>query len=176
VGLLAAEERASRRASIRDTFENMKAAMALWLAAVVSPAAELAVERVTTQPGKKIAAQVKFKAEGAAVTALQFDVEYNPAAMTVGGALGPAAEAASKRITITDAAPNRKRVLLWGLNHNNLEDGAVVALTLEVKADASAGDYPLRLQSAGASNSAGSPLALRTVDGNVAVNSNATQD
>lgn len=154
----------------------MKVVVILWLTAVVSSAAELAVERMAAQPGKKITAQVKFKAEGAAVTALQFDVEYNPSAMTISGALGLAAKAASKQITITDGAPNRKRVLLWGLNHNNLEDGTVVALTVEVKADAAVGDYPLRIQSAGASNSAGSPVAVRTADGNVAVSRSATQD
>jgi hypothetical protein len=156
--------------------KNMRVVVILLLATAVSTAAELAVERVAAQPGKKITAQVKFRADGAAVTALQFDVEYNPSAMTISGAAGPAAESASKRIAITDIAPNRKRVLLWGLNHNNLEDGAVVALTVEVKADAAAGDYPLRLQSAGASNSAGASVAVRTADGNVAVSRNATQD
>jgi hypothetical protein len=152
----------------------MRAAVVFCLAAVLSPAAELSIERVTAQPGKKITAMVNFKAEGAAVTTLQFDVEYNESVMIVSGALGNAGEAASKQITVMDGAPNRKRVLLWGLNHNNLEDGAVVALMVEIKPKAAEGEYPLQLKAAKASNARGSAMPVRAVvDGKVTVSRSA---
>ena len=107
--------------------------------------ADLRVSKVVGAPGSASEANVIYSAGDSSVTDLQFDVEFDPAILSVRGVAGPAAEKAQKTINDSSVATDRKRFLVIGLNENVVPDGVLVVLKLSVKSTARPGTYPIKL-------------------------------
>ncbi len=87
--------------------------------------------------GRSLTVPVVFSAPaGCAVAALQFDVEFDPAVLTLspsGGVLeGAAAKAAGKQISFSKVSPDKMRVLVVGLNADTIAGGEVAKLNFSV--------------------------------------------
>ncbi len=96
---------------------------------------------------------------------MQFDLNYDRAALEVTAAAGPAAEAAGKRV-LYDAGS--RRVLIMGANRNSIGDGIVVKLNVRVK-ESGKGTYPLRITGAGVSAPQGAKRPCAARNGSVKV-------
>jgi cohesin domain-containing protein len=145
------------------------AAAVLFLSAPQLYSAGLSIDSATGTAGETVKIPVTLRTDGSAISALQFDVEYDDAAMFVTAAIGPASAGADKKVSASDVVKNRKRVLIFGLNQTNIKDGVIVLLLAEVKPDAAPGEHPLKLLSASGSNSKGESIRLQTSGGGVTV-------
>jgi Cohesin domain len=145
------------------------AAALLFLFAPRMYPAGLSIDSATGTAGETVKIPVTLRTDGSAVSALQFDVEYDDVAMFLTAAIGPATAGADKKVNSSDVAKNRKRILIFGLNQTNIKDGVIVLLLAEVKPDTAPGSRPLKLLSATGSNSKGQSIRLQTSGGGMAV-------
>lgn len=140
------------------------------LTAALSTAAEIHLESGTVLRGETIMLAVTVKTNGVSVTALQFDLEYDPEVLEIDTTMGAAARAAAKEFEAVELADGQMRLLLYGMNHNDLPDGEMMTIVVRAKPDATEGRYWLRLKSALATNAVTEPLLLDLTDGIVTVN------
>ena len=98
-------------------------------------------------PGDTVLTSVEYTAQGAQVVALQFDVLYDPSALSLSDAqAGSAATLAGKDFFLFNTfSPGDTRFLIFGLNQNVFGDGSVADLTFQVSLNAPAGPYNLSL-------------------------------
>ncbi len=115
-------------------------------------------------PGSAADLAITLALEGAAVSGVSFDVEYDAAALSVRAAAGAAATAAAKTLDANEPSPGRLRVIVIGVNRNRIADGVVAALTVTAKTSA-AGAFPLKLSNAAATDEDGTAVALAVLDG-----------
>ena len=133
-------------------FVAVFAAMALPLAA-----ATLSAGSGSTSPGGSLEIVVTFKAEGAQVTGVNFNLEYDSSALYISAREGAAASAASKGVNCNELSPGKISYVVAALNQNVIGDGALVMLSVQVKNNAS-GSYTLKL-----SNVAGTDKSAKTM-------------
>src|SRR5574341_371517 len=150
-----------------------KIALLLWilLAAAVVPsrllAAELSIHTVVASAGDTVDTSVEYRAQGAAVAALQFDLAFDPSVLGITATIGSAAAAAGKSLA-TAVLPNGNiRFLIFGLNQNVITDGSVVDLTIQVSTNSSVGPYPLDLLNALGASPSAQGVSIKTHDGQV---------
>jgi len=97
-------------------------------------------------PGDTVPTSVEYTAQGAQVTALEFEVLYDPSALSLSNALaGSAATLASKDLAFNTPSPGDTIFLISGINQNVIGDGSVADLTFQVSFNAPAGPYNLSL-------------------------------
>jgi uncharacterized protein (TIGR03437 family) len=116
-----------------------------------------------------MAIPVLLGSSGASVSAIQFDISYDPAALSVSAAIGDPAREQGKSLYTSDPDGHTKRLLIAGLNSHALPNGPLVVLEIAVQPGASEGTYPLRFSNAYASNGEGSAVNLMTADGSIEV-------
>ena len=126
-------------------------------------AAALSLGRLSLKAGESVEASLSFLAQGALVTAIQFDLDYDDAQLRITASAGPAAFRAEK-----DLAVNGKRYVIAGLNQNALSDGVLVVLRLSASGSV-AGSYPLRLTRVVATDKDGRAVGVTASDGTVTV-------
>jgi len=149
------------------------ALVALWLSlplgtAAATPKAVVSAGSAMGLPGgTNVPVSVSLKSlYGAQVVALNFDLTYDSARLSVGSVtLGAAASSAGKLISWSLPAPNRIRVLVVGLNQDTIPDGAVAVVSFNVQAGARRGASPLTLTSVVSSDPATQPIAHSIVNG-----------
>ena len=108
--------------------------------------------------------------EGTSVSGVSFDVEYDPAALSLRAAAGAAASAAGKTLDAHELSAGTLRVIIFGVNRNEIADGVVAALTVTAKTSA-AGTFPLKLSNAAATDKTGTEVPLALLDGRVSMDS-----
>jgi hypothetical protein len=118
---------------------------ALFLAAPVALASQVSLPDQSAAPGTSVLIPVAFAGEAASVSGVQFDIGYDNSAMSLVITVGDAASASEKSLYIADVAPNKKRVLIVGLNQNLILDGTLVNLFANINDDAPNGVYALGL-------------------------------
>jgi hypothetical protein len=133
-------------------------------------AAELSMENATVSSGERTTVAIRLKANGASVTALQFDVEYDVNALDLNGQVGTAGASASKQLKQSDLEKKGKRFILFGLNHNIVPDGAVIVLALQRKSGVTGKSYPMRLKAALATDAAADSVPLKVANQEMVVN------
>jgi len=120
---------------------------AIYTGAAPVGTAELSLPAVRTSAGSSVVTSLEFRAQDTAVSALVFDLQYDPNVLSVTPAIGNAAVAADK-VLFYNVLPQpdgkaNLRILIFGLNQTAIEDGSLVDLTIEVSANSSPGAYPL---------------------------------
>jgi hypothetical protein len=97
-------------------------------------------------PGATLPTSVEYTAQGAQVTAMQFDVLYDPSALSLSGAVAGSADTlAGKILDFNTVSPGDTRFAIFGSNQNVFGDGSVADLTFQVSSTAPAGPYNLSL-------------------------------
>jgi hypothetical protein len=127
-------------------------AMSLGSAAVATAAvgtAELSLPTVKASAGGSVVTSIKLQTEGTEVSALTFDVQYDPSAVAITPVIGSSALAADK-VMFYNVLPQPDgtaylRILIFGLNQTAIEDGSLVDLMIEVNPNSPTGAHPLDL-------------------------------
>lgn len=130
-------------------------------------AAELTIGNVSVRPGATATVSVTLSAQNVAVSALQFDLTYDHAALTVTATAGPATLAADKRLSVIDISPTTKRFVIFGLNVNALGDGSVVDLIVHAGPSASGGAHALEMDNVVGSDPAAQRVKIASSNGRV---------
>jgi hypothetical protein len=111
--------------------------------AVGLTAAQLSIGTVSIGPGQTGNLSVALTSGGAQISALQFDLSYDRAALTVTIDIGSAASCAAKTLSLNDLGTGQ-RAIIEGVR-SVIADGAVTNLTITVAAGAKLGNRPLTL-------------------------------
>jgi hypothetical protein len=98
-----------------------------------------------TTPGGASTLSVEFAPEETGVSAIQFDVHYDPSALSLNGVAGDATVAAAKTVASAVLAPGTVRFLIAGFNQTTLDSGSLVDLTVQLNETAGSGTYWLQL-------------------------------
>jgi hypothetical protein len=91
---------------------------------------------------------IEYQAEGSAVSALLFDVKYDPTVLAIEPAIGSSAEAAGK-VLYSNVLPSPDgqallRILIFGINQTAIQDGTLVDLAIKVSPNAPQGAHSLQ--------------------------------
>ena len=132
--------------------------------------AQIALPDQSATPGASILDQVTFASQGSSVSGVQFDVQYDNSALSLGATLAPPVSTSNKTLYAVDLAPNKKRFLIVGLNQSLILDGALINLVVNISPSAPAGTYALALSNVCATDPAGNATQVAGSDGTVAVN------
>lgn len=136
--------------------------------------ADISIASASGSPGSTTAMDVTLRSSGGAIVAIQFDVEFDPSAISIKGEIGPAGEKAGKALSVSDPAENRKRFIVAGLNQSQIEDGAILILRATINENASPGLSTLHLLNQSASDKTGQTIPITGVDGSITVDSSAS--
>jgi len=134
---------------------------------------DLTISVQTAGPGAGIVIPVSFVSHGAAVSGLQFDLVVNNAALSLMPVAGDAPRNSGKTMYIASLPPNRTRILITELNQNEISDGDLVDLFVNIAPTAAPGSYSLHFQSAAACDALGNAVTVSTTDGSITVLSTA---
>jgi hypothetical protein len=132
-------------------------------------AAEISIPNVNAVTGGTVNASIQYRSQGAAIAALQFDLEYNQNVLSVAAAAGSATIGSSKSLETHNLQHGRTRFLVVGANRNLIQDGNLANITIRVTDGAAQGSYTLRIVDAiGADLSPGS-VSIGAKSGVIAV-------
>ena len=131
--------------------------------------AQIALTSQSVAPGATIQSQVSFASPSISVSGVQFDLQYDNAAMSLTATLGDSGTAAGKSMFSVDLAPNKKRFLIIGLNQASIPDGILLTLSVNIKSTASAGVYGLMFSNMGGTDPKGNPVVVTGSDGAITV-------
>jgi hypothetical protein len=116
-------------------------------------------------PGNTVLTSAEYTAQGAQVAGLQFDVLYNPSALSLSSAqAGSAATLASKSIAFNLESPGDTRFIIFGLNQNVIGNGSVADLKFQVSSTAPAGPYNLSLSGIVGSDASGHAVTITNLN------------
>ena len=138
-------------------------AVAIWWT-VSANATSLSIfpDPLVASPGNSVRMSVDYKAQGAQVSGLQFDLLYDPSVLSITTATaGSGAIDASKTLGDNLISPGDLRFIISGVNKNVLGDGSVADLTVQVSNSAPAGPYSLFLRNIVASDPNGLPVTIK---------------
>jgi hypothetical protein len=139
-----------------DRLRNIRLAYSvLFLTAPIALASQVSLPDQSAAPGTSVLIPVAFTAEAASVSGVQFDIEYDNSAMSLVITIGDAAVGAEKNLYMADVAPNKKRVLVVGLNQNLIPDGTLVNISASINDNAPDGVYALGLSNVCGTDSSG---------------------
>jgi Cohesin domain len=134
-------------------------------------AAGLAIPTTVASAGRPVALTVKYRPQGAAVAALQFDLIYDPAVISVpplfGWHIGNAAADACKTVESNNLAEGTIRFTVYG-NENVIGKGSIVDLIITIQA-AEPGPYQIELANAFGTSSDGELVPMKVWAGKVIV-------
>lgn len=107
---------------------------------------------------------------GESVAALNFDLQYDDAILSVADVtLGAAAQAADKLIISGLPITGTVRVIIYGVNQNAIGDGVVANIVFDVSVSAPAGTIPLNFSDAVAASPEAIEVDLQTAPGSVEI-------
>lgn len=110
-----------------------------------------------------------FSPQTDSVSGLQFDLQYDSAAMSVVATAGDSARASSKNIFYSDLAPDRKRFVAVGLNQTLIPGGSLLKLFINFNANASSGPHALTFSNAKCTGPSGQTVPLEAIGASVTV-------
>src|SRR5262249_9921911 len=136
---------------------------------VFAQEAELSIPTVVAPAGASVDTSVAYRANGAAIAALQFDLAFDPSVLTITARPGGGATQAGKTLGQAGLAARNIRCIIFGLNQNVMADGSVVDLTIQVSKSALAGPSRLDLLNALGASPAGEAVPITVHVGEVIV-------
>jgi len=104
-------------------------------------AAQVSMPVTQARAGETVESSVQYRAQGAEVAALNFDLAFDDSVLTITPTVGSAAADAGKGLEYTVLPSGNLRVLIFGVNENVIGDGSLIDLTIEVSADSSPGPH-----------------------------------
>jgi hypothetical protein len=133
----------------------------LLASALVVSAAELSMGSGTVRGNQAATLNVNLKSDGDALTGIQFDIEFDATVFDVSLENGPAAEEADKSLQVASLGAGKRRVMIVGLNQNNLSEGVVAILRVSLKGKLEGRRrYAIGLTSPGGTNSRAQSLVV----------------
>ncbi|HTR39645.1 MAG TPA: cohesin domain-containing protein [Bryobacteraceae bacterium] len=132
-------------------------------------ASQLTLPAQSASPGASVLVPVSFAAQANSVSGVQFDIQYDNSAMSLVVTVGDPARTEGKDLFLADLAPNKKRVLLTGLNQNLIPDGALLNLFVNVNDNAAGGTYTLQLSNVCATDPLGRTVPVTFGNGVITV-------
>lgn len=130
--------------------------------------AEISVRNTVVPNGSTRSASMLYKADGAAVSGLQFDIEYDHnvvLALTV--TAGEAANSAGKSVVTAQLPNGDLRVVIIGFNQTTIADGVIAVLNVSLSSYAAPGPYHLRLTNVIGVTPSADPILVQARDGQI---------
>jgi len=137
--------------------------------ASIANSAQLSLPTATAPPATSLLLPVSFTSQSASVTGIQFDLQFDPSALSFSAAVGDAARISGKTLYLWDLAPGQKRFLIVGFNRDPLVDGTLINLFTSVSPNAAATTYPLKFLNVVATDSAAQAVTVKAADGGLTV-------
>jgi hypothetical protein len=150
---------------------NLRTAFVVAMFAVAGNAAELSIEHGTLVAGKPVALSVKLAAGSDLPTGVQFDLEYDAAALDVSVEAGPAATQSGKSVSTSIIQAGKQRVLIIGVNRNSISDGVVAVLHVSFKGQEGGKTFPIRITVPSGTNGKAESVTVSGKDGSVKIES-----
>ena len=121
---------------------------------------------LVASPGNSVLMSVDYKAQGAQVASLQFDLFYDSSILSITTATA-GSDAINARKTLSEKllSPGDLRFIISGLNQNVMGGGRVAHLTVQVRNSAPAGPYRLFLCKVVASDPNGLLVPIKVTGG-----------
>ena len=136
-----------------------------------NPAGQLVVPEQTVRPGGTAIVRVLLTSTDVSISGVQFDVDFDSAAIDVRSQAPPELATASKSLSSVDRGPSSRRVLIVGLNQVRIPDGPVAELIVKARDGVSESSYPLRLRNAVGTDGTGNQVPISTDDGSIIISS-----
>ena len=149
---------------------NPHSPLMLSLSATFAFPSQIVLPGQSATPGASILGEVTFASQGSSVSGVQFDVQYDDSALSLGATLAPPVSTSNKTLYAVDLAPNKKRFLIIGLNQSLIPDGTLINLVVNINPSAPVGAYVLDLSNVCATDPAGNATPVAGIDGTVLVN------
>lgn len=131
--------------------------------------ARLEIGEVVAGPRATAVVPVRLVTDGAAISSLQFELQYPKNILMVSVVQGAAARESQKQLFFYEPEAGTKRILLVGMNQTPIPDGAILLLHTSSPGPLSAGAYRLLLANAVAANAAGASVGIEIAGGEVRV-------
>lgn len=128
-------------------------------------AADLSLPVQSTSPGSSVVVSLALDSGTDSVSGLQFDLQYDSAAMSIVTTPGGATRSAGKIIYYNDLSPNVRRFLVIGFNQDPIPSGDVLDLILNVSPAAVSGAHPLTLLNITSTGISGSTVSMTASNG-----------
>lgn len=133
--------------------------------------AELSIETGYAESGTQTVLNATLSvSSNESVSAIQFDVLYNPyACEIVNITAGASSVSAQKQVQYNTVSPGQVRVIIAGLNQNIIPSGSVAQITLQVCGSAPAGIYDISLSHTILSSPTGTSVPVSVTNGNLTI-------
>lgn len=143
-------------------------------AAMALSAADLSMgasNPASVAPGGTATVSISYRAAGAQLVALSFDLLYDKTKFTITAESGPAATAARKGVQTSDLAGGTRVLVLSSniLDLNTMGDGVIANLNIRVAAGAAAGTSTLQIANSTGSDANGRSATVTATNGSITV-------
>lgn len=146
-----------------------RSAVALAILAASAMGAELTLSRGVLSADKPALLEMTLAAGKDLPTGIQFDLEYDPAALDLSVEAGPVAQKAAKGLRSAQIRAGKLRVLIIGINRNTISDGVVAVVHVTYKGSDAGKTFPLHVTAAAGTNANAESVAVTVNDGSVKV-------
>lgn len=144
--------------------------MVLAILGVVANAADLNVAQGVVAPDKPASLNVQLSSGTDTITGIQFDVQYDAAALDLSVQAGPTVGPAGKGLQSAAIGAGKLRVLVFGFNKNVIPDGVVAILRVSLKGPVEADkSFPVHISAQSGTNARAETVAVAGHDGGVKV-------
>ena len=143
--------------------------VACFVSATAAISSQVSLSNQTAAPGTSVLIPVLLVSHAESISGLQFDLQYDSAAMSLNATLGDPARSSQKSLYVADLAPNKRRFLIVGFNQNLIADGASIGLFVNLNQNVADGVYALELSNLAATDPYGNPIPITGASGIVTV-------
>jgi uncharacterized protein (TIGR03437 family) len=145
-------------------------ATAAWFILVTAAiSSQVSLSNQSVAPDTSVLVPVVFASQGDSISGLQFDLQYDSAALSLVATLGDPARNSQKSLYIADLARNKKRFLIVGFNQNLIADGPSINLFVNLNQSVANGVYALELSNLAATDPYGNAIPITGNDATVTV-------
>jgi uncharacterized protein (TIGR03437 family) len=155
--------------TVKHLMRTMPSSLLFLVLASTALSSQISLSSQSAGPGTSVVISAVFSPQGDLISALQFDLQYDPSAMSLGVTAGDALRNSGKSLYYTDLAPDRRRFIVVGLNQNAISTGALINLFVNLSASVSNGTHTLVLSSVFSADVSGYPVLTTSTDGAVRV-------
>jgi hypothetical protein len=131
--------------------------------------AEIAMEQGTVSPSKPATLSLKLASGADLPTGVQFDLEYDPAALEITVENGPVSQKAAKSLRSATIQTGRLRVLIIGINRTTISDGVVALVHVAYKGSETGKTFPVHIIASSGTNANADKVVVTAKDGSVTV-------
>jgi hypothetical protein len=130
----------------------------------------LSIGTVRATEGQTVKTRVQYTANGAEVSAFQFDLHYDHNAIAgISASIGSAGSAAGKTLTSAVLKNGNIRYLVFGFNQTVIGNGDVIDLTITMASEVEPGPYSLQMLNPAASDPNGNSVPIVVESGKIVV-------